>query len=98
MLLAMYNQQPDNLTYMALPNGEADVWMRKDVHEVEQEYDGEKLKAWECKEVYFHTTLSKAEVEADFEKLWNVNAYPAPTTEERIDALENALMEIMEVL
>ena len=98
MLNVIYNEQPTAVTYMILPNGQADVWLRKDIKETEQVYENETLKMWEAKEVYFRDTISLEEVESSFDKLWYKHGYPAPTDQERIDALENALMEIMEVL
>lgn len=98
MLKAVYNQKPNPVTYMALPTGGADVWLRKNIQEIEQTYEESKANVWECKEVYFRTDMSESDIEANFEKLWNMYGYPAPTTEERIDALENTLMEILEVL
>lgn len=98
MLKAVYNQKPNPVTYMALPTGGADVWLRKNIKEVEHTYEETKATVWECKEVYFRTDKAYAEIESNFDKYWNMYGYPAPTTEERIDALENALMEILEVL
>lgn len=98
MLNVIYNEQPTAVTYMTLPNGQADVWLRKDIKETEQVYENDTLKVWEAKEVYFRDTISLEVVESNFDKLWYKYGYPAPTDQERIDALENALMEIMEVL
>ena len=100
MVIAMYNQKPEAITYMPLPNGMADVWLHKKIKEVEVEVvdQTEPMKVWQTNEVYFRTEAALSEIEANFDKFWNLYGYPAPTTEERIDALENALMEILEVL
>lgn len=102
MVIAMYNQKPEAITYMPLPNGMADVWLHKKIKEVEVVHGAveqvEPMKAWQAQEVYFRTDNAYSEIESNFDKYWNMYGYPAPTTEERIDALENALMEILEVL
>lgn len=49
-----YGTKPVNLLYMPLPNGTADVWIRKDIQENE---DG-----WQAEEIYFRTNQSFEEV------------------------------------
>lgn len=46
---AWYAEQPEELTYMALPDGKADVWIRQDIEEVGTEYGSmtkAQLEAW----------------------------------------------------
>ena len=46
---AWYPEKPEELTYMALPDGKADVWVRQDIEEVGTEYASmtkAQLEAW----------------------------------------------------
>lgn len=96
MLIAKYNQEPGAITYMALPKGGADVWLRKNIHEVEEEGErGEVMRFWECNEVYLHTELTEAEVTDNFEDLYLEYSHPKPTLAERVDALEEVVLEIL---
>lgn len=96
MLKAKYNQQPTAITYMSLPNGEADVWLRKNIHEVEEPTEeGHTQTFWECNEVYFRTKLTETEVTDNFEDLYLKYSHPEPTLTERVDALEEVVLELL---
>ena len=36
-----FDALPERIKYMAKPNGKADVWLRDNIQEVEQEQDGQ---------------------------------------------------------
>lgn len=73
-MVTEFSSQPDNVLYCALPDGQADVWLRKNIRAVTDDEGNER---WLADEVYARTHLSRAEVEAQFEALF---AYEAPKT------------------
>ncbi|MCD7886733.1 MAG: hypothetical protein LUG44_03840 [Clostridiales bacterium] len=62
-----YSQQPEAIQYMPLPDGSADVWLRRNITQV----DGEDAWGWEAEETYIHTDLTRDEVAANFDALFN---------------------------
>ena len=62
----MYSEKPTTMTYMALPNGMADVWLRGNIESVIDEDGGEMFQA---DETYFRTSLTRQEVENNFTAL-----------------------------
>ncbi|WP_165247455.1 hypothetical protein [Adlercreutzia sp. ZJ141] len=85
---AIYYMLPDAVAYMPLPDGRADVWLRKGVSESE---DDEGSVCWECEEVYLRTTLSRDDVVAMFDELFDSAeqvAAPIPTVDDRVRDLE----------
>lgn len=103
-----YNKEPEPLQYMPLPDGKADVWIRKNIREAEMtgEEAGEGIigAAWEADEVYFRTSLDKENILARMDELYENGGEPIPvkpkeaTTEERLDAIEDAISELAEVI
>lgn len=102
MVTAYYTEKPETLTYMKLPDGNADVWLRENIEEVE---DDEGNTQYQCDEVYFRTTLSKDEIEADFDAIFEnggttvdedtgEESVDNPTLAERVAALETTVQEI----
>ncbi|MCC8076402.1 MAG: hypothetical protein LIO95_10770 [Clostridiales bacterium] len=82
-----YSAEPEQIQYMALPNGEADVWLRRNREQVDSG-DGW---TWQAEETYLHTTLTRDEVAANFDALFDGTYDPetaTPTIEERVEALE----------
>lgn len=100
---AIYNQKPDTISYMKLPNGRADVWLRKNIAEITDE---EGNAAWEADEVYFRTNLDKESIMAAFDELFpnggeiggHNEPVCIPTVEDRLDAIEAAILELAEVM
>lgn len=66
-----FSSRPERMLYCALPSGEADVWLRKNIRTV---VDEERSERWVADEVYVRTRLSQAEVEAQFEALFSYEA------------------------
>ena len=56
-----YSEQPEQVRYRTRPDGKADVWIRHDIRQEEQE---EGI-IWLAREVYLQTVQSQAEIEAD---------------------------------
>lgn len=97
---AYYNQEPETVSYMKLPNGKADVWLRKNIAETTDE---EGRPVWEADEVYFRTGQDQGSIEAAFDELFandgeekNEEPENKPSIEERMDAIETAFMEFVE--
>ena len=57
-MTVFYEQQPEKVMYMPLPDGQADVWIREGVRQVTDE-DGTR---WAAEEVYLRTRQTKEEI------------------------------------
>ncbi len=95
-----FTDKPSAIMYMALPDGGADVWLRKNINKVTVEDEGEEPSTmYEADEVYFRTNESEEYVKKNFEKLFNGNIpippIPEITLEERVAATEAALLEFI---
>lgn len=92
MRKTQYGCQPEPIQYMPLPGTcEADVWLAKNATRI---MDGENAGMWEADEVYFRTTMSMEDVQANFDILFERDGLmtdPESTPEERIAALEEEL-------
>ncbi len=97
-----YSQKPEKIRYMQLPEGGADVWLRKNIKKHTGEREGTEYTYYEADEVYFRTNVTKSEIEADFEEYFagNLPKPPAPAVPdaERISALESAILDLAEVI
>ena len=104
---AYYTNAPENISYMALPNGSADVWLRENITQGEDEA-GESC--WVVDEVYFRTTLTEEEVTENFDTLF-ANGGPVVDEEtgeeviseeltiaERMDAAEEGIVELANIV
>lgn len=90
---------PSMLEYMQLENGEADVFMRKNItQENKTDERGINSTSYIYQEVQFRTNLSKSYIENNFDDIFRQYSGNIPTIEERINALENAIAEIGELL
>ena len=99
-MTAIYYTEPNTIDYMELPDGRADVWLRKDITET---VDGEENTCWECEEVSFRTNLTQEEIEENFDEIFE-NGAPIVDEEtqeevadgitlaERVEALEEAVL------
>lgn len=97
-----YADKPDKIQYMPLPDGMADVWLRKNIEKQTGEMDSAQYTYYEADEVYFRTNDTKAQIESDFEKYFEENLpkppKPVVSDSERIAALEAAVLDLAEVL
>lgn len=82
-----YCEQPEPILYMPLPDGGADVWIRKNI---EAATDNDEW-IWRADEVYLRTDMTLEKVTENFEDLFRALAEEVekPAPEERITALEN---------
>lgn len=95
---AFYTVRPEPLLYMALPTGEADIWLRKNIEQITYHPETDEI-LYEADEAYMRTTVAEEDVEADFDSFYEAAAAWQPqqtrkksrTPEERIEALEKAV-------
>lgn len=94
-----YDAEPEKIKYELLPNGTANVYLRRNIKQeamVRTAYGGEEThEEWTAEETGFLTTATKEEVEAQFDNLV-LSKGREPTLEERVSALEAAIMETEE--
>lgn len=96
-----YTSEPESVKYCQLPDGSADVWLRKNIHqEPAQGGDGEEL-TWAADEVAVNTRMEFVDVLENFDEIYEEGAADPPaeyTAAERLDALEAVVIELLEVL
>ncbi len=112
MTLVQYTSEPSKYAYMALPDGKADVWLRKNITEVtEKDEDGNKSTHWEAEEVYFRTSYTEEEVVENFDAIFEAGGTTEDedtgeeiiegvdvTTADRLDAIEAAISELADMV
>lgn len=86
-----YDTKPERILYQPLPDGTANVYLRKNITQEDKE---EKQSVWTADEKNIKTELSKDDVEANFDQLFLTADFPAPTLEERVAVLESAIAEV----
>ena len=93
-----YDSKPDDILYQPLPDGTANVYLRKNIEQAERstfnEGKEEKMTVWTADEKQIITTMTKDEVTAGFDSLFMSADIPTPTLKERVIALEQAIMEV----
>lgn len=89
-MIVNYDSKPEAVLYMKLPNGLADVWLRRNVHQEESD-DGI---SWSADEKYIRTSLTLDEVNEQFDALFDAEPEKVLTEAERIAQLEqqNAML------
>ncbi len=95
-----FTNKPLAIMYMKLPDGGADVWLRKNIEQISVENPmGEPSEMYQADEVYFRTNESEEYVSEHFEDLFegNIPVPPIPeiTLEERVAATEAAILEFI---
>lgn len=89
------NERPSGVSYRALPNGNAFVMIRKNIRsENRQNEDGGTQNIYVYDEVQFETQKDESYVNAHADDLYRMLSGTTPTIEERLNALEKAIMEI----
>lgn len=81
-----YSDQPTPIQYMPLPDGSADVWLRKNITAAEDSDDWN----WCADETYIHTDMSLDEVAVNFDQLFNTSNQQL-TVDQRLAVLEDEL-------
>lgn len=103
----LFNERPDEIAYSPLPDGKADVWIRRNIREFAVEEDESEticVIKWTADEAYMRSKVSRAEIESDlddaFEKAaaWTNEEAAFPSTEERIGLLERENDELFRQL
>lgn len=93
-----YDSKPDAILYQPLPDGTANVYLRKNIEQAERstfnEGKEEKMTVWTADEKQVVTTMTKDEVTANLDSLFLSADIPTPTLKERVIALERAIMEV----
>ncbi len=93
-----YDSQPEKILYQPLPDGTANVYLRKNIAQAERstfnQDKEEKQTVWTADEKNIQTELSKENVEANFDQLFLTADFPKPALEERVAVLESAIAEV----
>lgn len=85
-----FDYEPSKIEYMPLPDGSADVWLRQNISRSDDE-------GWSADEVYFRTSMSRADIEANFDTLFGRDELltDSKDVETRIADLEEAMNLIL---
>ena len=89
-MIVNYDSKPETVQYMKLPNGLADVWLRRNI----QQEESDEGVFWSADEKYIRTGLTLDEVNAQFDALFDAEPVTPLTDSERIAQLEqqNAML------
>ena len=99
-----YDSEPTKIRYEKLPDGTANVYLRQNIKQVavlnprtsEDETEVTKM-VWTAEEKNLQTTMTEAEVEANFDTLV-LDGDSAPSIGQRIAALEDAVSALTEAI
>ena len=93
-----YDSKPDAILYQPLPDGTANVYLRKNIEQAERSTfnhgQEETQTVWTADEKNIQTELSKEDVDANFDQLFLTANFSEPTLEERVAVLESAIVEV----
>lgn len=90
----IYDTEPEQITYNPLSNGQADVWLRKNIQETTNE---DNVTLWIADEVYFCTGMDEQYIIDNFETLYENGGDESELNEQEIDT-DEALNIIMGVI
>ena len=101
-MLVYYDSEPEKIKYEALPDGTANVYLRQNIKQIDQTQtnaDGNEttVNVWTADEKNIQTTLTDAQVEAQFDTLV-LDGDSTPTMAQRIAALEDAVSALTDAL
>ena len=89
------NERPVSMSYEKLPNGQALVMIRKNIRSESRTYeDGGEQTVYIYDEVQFNTDKDEEYVTSHADDLYRMMSGSMPTIEERLNALEKAIIEI----
>jgi hypothetical protein len=91
-----YLLKPPEVEVFRVHNG-TDIILRRNIEEKKNEEET----CWECeeKQIRCKGTVEKEDVENNFEHWWNLDKKETePTVADRLDAIEEAIMELAEVM
>ena len=84
--------------------GKAHVWLRRDIMESTEVFEGQPVQVWDADEVYYlaDETPTPDEVEAQFATLWaeheDDDLTPLERAQQRVAQMETALVELADLL
>ncbi|MDN5963709.1 hypothetical protein [Acidipropionibacterium jensenii] len=84
--------------------GKAHVWLRRNITESTEDFEGQPVQVWDADEVYYlaDETPTIGEVEAQFATLWAEHEIddltPLERAQQRVAQLETALVELADLL
>ena len=89
-MIVNYDSKPETVQYMKLPNGLADVLLRRNI----QQEECDDCVFWSAEEKYIRSGLTFDEVNAQFDALFDAEPETPLTDSERIARLEqqNAML------
>lgn len=101
-MLVYYDEEPKKIKYESLPDGTANAYLRQNVKQVDQvqtSTDGTEtaVKVWTADEKNIQTTLTEAQVEAQFDTLV-LSGDSIPTLAQRVAALEDTISALADAL
>ena len=89
------NERPVSMSYERLPNGQAFVMIRKNIRSKNRtNEDGSEQTVYVYDEVQFNTSKDEGYVSSHADDLYRMMSGSMPTIEERLNALEKAIVEI----
>ncbi|MDQ0414245.1 hypothetical protein [Mesobacillus stamsii] len=100
MRISRSSQPHEAIGYYVLPDGKVDVFLRKnETTEIVTDDNGKESAIYVAEEVYLQvdTTVTKTDVETDFNKFWDMVENPVvePTIEERLAMTEDTINFIL---
>lgn len=101
-MLVYYDNKPEKVKYEKLPDGTANVYLRQNIKQIDQTQtnaDGNEttVNVWTADEKNIQTTLTEAQVEAQFDTLV-LGGDSTPTLAQRVAALEDAISALADAL
>ncbi len=79
-----FGEEPQAILYMPLPDGMADVFLRRNIR---QETDADGTETWAAEEAQFRTSKTRDEIVKDFDSYFD----PQLTTEQQIAQLKSEI-------
>lgn len=94
MQISRSSNPHDSVGYFPLSNGKVDVFLRRNE---KAETDDEGNTVYVAEEVYFQVeeSVTKKQIETDFNHYWNRTQALQPNSEERLEAIESTLLALM---
>lgn len=80
--------------------GKAHVWLRRNIAESTEDFEGQPVQVWDADEVYYlaDETPSLELVEDRFQELWARYSGDQPTVDERVAELTQAVAELGDLI
>lgn len=98
MRISRSSSPHESIGYHLLPNSKVDVFLRRnEVTEIEIDDEGNESTVYVAEEVYLQVepSVTKVQVESNFDYYWNKTESQEPTQEDRLVSLENTMLALM---